>query len=78
MKCNCLKEVEGKLKKVTGDPEAKIETSLIINEEKNRLETRIPIIVSYRQKKKDGELKQKPERSHITAGYCPFCGEKVN
>jgi hypothetical protein len=76
MNCNCYQKFEEKLREHTGDPKASLSSGFV--EVENELK-HVPVITAYyRDKKKNGELKNmRVAHDNIIAKYCPFCGKPV-
>jgi hypothetical protein len=68
---------------MTGDEKADLNYGLVyveneIDGTKTEQLKMLPVITAqYRDKKKDGTLKDKPTDHNMMASHCPFCGEKV-
>lgn len=75
MNCDCVKIINEKLKKATGDNEAEIVVNVSLTME--GVEMFVPAWADYREKKANGELKAKSSRNMIIAGFCPFCGKRM-
>jgi len=72
MKCNCIEEINGKIKEATGDPEASLDILFTLE---NGINERLFIPYSYRNKKKDGTFTVNKKEGKLALGKCPFCGE---
>lgn len=77
MQCDCIKQVEDKLKKHLGDSEAKMAVGFVFKDDGGVL-TVPSITASYRKKKQDGTFNKKEETISIIPSFCPFCGEAIN
>lgn len=75
MNCDCVKNVNEKLKNQTGDPEAGIDIDFVII--KNQFVSLPKVAASWRRRKKDGTLKAKPDPGSVFFQYCPFCGYRI-
>jgi hypothetical protein len=71
MACNCIEQIEEKLRKATGDDEAFLSTTLDI-------EKRIRVFNAkgYYRGKLLGKFKKNFLLSYIAFTHCPFCGKK--
>ena len=70
--CNCIREINKKLKEQTKDEMAFIETVFLINSL-----TYLPkISYRYNARKKDGTKYKKKTEKFIIPTFCPFCGVK--
>lgn len=77
MNCNCIKEVNERLRKHTGHEDAQLAVSFIFMEDGSRLE--VPSIYAfYKVKKRDGTYAKKAKELSIIPSFCPFCGEKID
>lgn len=75
MACDCYNRVKDLIREKTGDPKASFNGMVVIDKNGAR---RIPTIeISYRKKKKDGTFCKNLSKMHLTYGYCPFCGKKL-
>ena len=81
--CDCYTRINTKLKEISGDASAGLNYGWVDHEEiidgKKQLSLKMaPIITAqWRDKKKDGTLKDKPTDHNMIASFCPFCGEKL-
>jgi hypothetical protein len=75
MNCNCIEEINEKLKEATGDSEAYIETSYA--QMGNKFISFPLVQARYRKKKQDGTLKTKASSYQVVVTHCPFCGTPV-
>jgi hypothetical protein len=75
--CDCIKEIEQKLKNNTGDSEASLDIGFVFKDNGGVLT--IPnITASVRKKAKDGTFANKAKSISIIPSLCPFCGEKID
>ena len=75
--CECLKNIRKKLKEEEY-PEATLNTTFEMDIEGNNgmREKAGKLEISYRKRKKDGNLSNKNKKTNILFTHCPFCGEK--
>ncbi len=69
--CDCLNEVNLKVKEQTQDPKASIGFAMLMSGE-----TFPRMTYTYRKKKKGGEFHAKETEGTMFPTYCPFCGVK--
>ena len=68
--CNCISEINKKLKEQTKDEMASIETVFLIGS----LTYVTKISFRYNARKKDGTKSKKKTEQIIIPTFCPFCG----
>ncbi len=73
MECNCINEVNKKIQKASGDPEAELDVIYTFD---SGIGERLYIPYSYRDKKKDGTY-TKEKSGKLTLSNCPFCGKSI-
>ena len=71
MSCNCLKQINERVKEQTGDIEASIDFAFTMS---GKSFPRIPY--TYRKKKRDGGFHAKETEGTIVPSFCPWCGVK--
>jgi len=71
MKCNCVEEINKKIREATGDPEASLNILFCLG---NETTSRLYIPYSYRTIKKDGTFTVNKEEGKLSLHRCPFCG----
>ena len=70
--CNCISEINKKIKEQTKDDMAFIETVFLI-----KTLSEVPkISFRYNARKKDGTKSKKKTEQSIIPTFCPFCGVK--
>lgn len=67
--CNCIKEVEEKMKAAMKAKSATLQAGLQVGKVKGAMRTYLNCTVEV-------EGKKKPQVVQLTLKYCPFCGEK--
>lgn len=71
--CDCLTEINERVKEQTGDSEAYIDFAFTMS---GKSFPRIPY--NYRKKKRDGTFHAKESEGTIIPTFCPWCGVKYN
>lgn len=84
MNCDCIEQFQTKLREHTGDTKAGLSSGFVmVNREidgKTQLGMEFVLMMTafYRDKKKDGSLKEKSTPHYnIIVKFCPFCGKKL-
>jgi hypothetical protein len=75
MMCNCIEKVSNAIREDYEDPEAELDTIMVMQVDAINLYPRLA--ATYRPKKKDGTF-AKVKMVGIRPTYCPFCGVKYN
>lgn len=70
--CNCIREINKKIKEQTKDDMAFIESVFFIN----TLSEVPKISFRYNARKKDGTKRKNKTEQNIIPTFCPFCGVK--
>ena len=69
--CDCIEKAEKLIREKVGDPEACIHVTFAIQD---LAQKPAGMHAVYREKKKDGQFKERESRIGIVPTYCPFCG----
>lgn len=71
--CNCMNDVNEKIKESTGDPNARVNAIYM-------LDGNTYPAMSYfsRRKKANGDFTVKEYENAILPAFCPFCGKQYN
>lgn len=79
MSCKCIEEATKKIREITGDPEAIIDTAVAFNinstVSNQEVVEWIKMTYTYRPKKRNGEF-GRPEKGSLVPTFCPICGEQ--
>lgn len=87
MNCNCIKEIENKVKdsfkeqnkEYTGELTSKMGGQFFVFSEKSSiLSLSLPVVIEYNRQTKTGKLQKKTKEYSMLFTYCPYCGEKIN
>jgi hypothetical protein len=73
MKCNCIEEINKKLREASGDPEAKLNVIYAFPD----MDARICVPYLARDKKRDGTFTKEKDKM-LALQKCPFCGTPVD
>jgi len=73
--CNCIKDVDQKIKKQTNDPDACVDWA-IVGLFAGHPQYLPKINYTYRKSDKKGTLTKKTFEGTIIPTFCPFCGVK--
>ena len=77
MACDCINDIQNKLRESLGDPEASIDVGFLLNRRTNQMML-VPagLVLKTRRTKKDGTLMSGKTTVPLTPSFCPFCGTR--